>query len=150
MNEQERNALGSRLWDEIAGEVKDGVECPCCRQYVKMYVRKLNSGMVLFLIRLYKADRRAPGGTFNVRDLLPATSKVSTDGAYLPLWGLAEVPAKGYYRITSSGRLFVQNMLRVQQHVVLLCGRFLGFRGKAISIQDACRDRFDLEELLKS
>jgi hypothetical protein len=150
MDEQEINALGARLWAEIAGEVKDGTECPCCRQYVKMYVRKLNSGMILFLIRLYKADRKAPNGTFNVRDLLPATSKVSTDGAYLPYWGFVEIPAKGYYQITSSGRLFVQNMLKAPQHVVLLCGRFLGFKGKAISIQDACRDHFELEELLKS
>ena len=31
-----------------------GVACPVCDQYVRIYMRKLNSGMALFLIGLYK------------------------------------------------------------------------------------------------
>lgn len=37
-----------------AVKIGEAIECPCCKQMVKIYKRKLNSGMAKALLLIYK------------------------------------------------------------------------------------------------
>ena len=50
---EDSDSLGTaREW--LRSQAKDGARCPCCRQYVKVYRRKLNSSMSRALMIMYR------------------------------------------------------------------------------------------------
>lgn len=70
---------------------EQGVECPCCTQFVKLYHRKLNTGVTLFLIGLYKLDPNG-GEYFHAKQVLEKIGGFTTsrDYAILEHWKLIE------------------------------------------------------------
>ena len=40
--------------EHLRNNFEEGIDCPCCGQFVKLYKRKLNSGMAATLIRIVK------------------------------------------------------------------------------------------------
>lgn len=129
--------------------------CPCCHQLVKLYRRKLHTEMALFLIKLVKAYQKSPRW-YSTRELLPATAKSATDGAYLTRWGLVEkLPSMnssggkaGMYRPTSKGIEFALGQDFVPSHVHILCGKVVGFSETVTNIQQCLGRKFNYSELM--
>ena len=133
-----------------------GVFCPCCNQFVKLYKRKLNSGMAITLIRMYKHN---PYGWINVKDYLRENSfRNNHDWTLLGHWGLIEENNKppdnggktlGEWRITPKGREFVLNHIKVPKRVMMYNNSIYGFEGGQISIIEALGSKFNYHELMR-
>jgi hypothetical protein len=136
-----------------------GVPCPCCKQFVKLYPRKLTSAMAYALILIYRHHQTEGsfGAFFHVENhfkLLDIPSSIRGDFPKLRYWGLIEqqiinnavIPA--YYRITALGIQFVKEVASVSKISLLYNNTFYGFEGPEITIKDALKDKFNYSELM--
>jgi hypothetical protein len=127
----------------------DGITCPTCDQYAKVYRRNINSGMARSLILLY---RQGPGFV-HVPTAIGARSREEGKLAY---WGLAEEEhvvredggRAGWWRITSLGVQFVLGRVSVQKYALVYNGRVLEHDGPPWTIRDALGKRFNYAELM--
>lgn len=143
----------------LAEKWEEGVECPCCHQWVRLYKRKLTSSMVKALKLMYDAPR----GWMHVERYLkeqPIGPSVRGDFPKLRYWGLIEPkPADnpkfpdavepGYYRITDKGIAFVNGAVRVFERVKIYNDKFYGFEGKEIDYNTAKGNQFDIKDVKK-
>lgn len=131
---------------------EQGVECPCCGQFVKLYKRPIHVTMALALINLYKLGD-------GYHHMLTITQDLgltgSGDFAKLRFWGfIDEQPnetdkrTSGFWAITDKGKLFARNLLKVPSSVLLYNNTFQGFEGDHISIVDALKNKFDYQTLI--
>lgn len=137
---QARAALNDAL---VTGEAS---VCPCCDQFVKLYRRKLNAGMAVSLVKLFRSV-----GTSYAH--VPSTvGRESADQALLRYWGLLEEDGSrtGYWRVTALGEQFVLGKVTVRSHVLLYNGRFLGLDGEQVTIQECLGEKFSYLELIHS
>lgn len=136
--------------DELRELVDHGHRCPLCTQFAKVYRRKLNSGMAVSLIRMY---RRAGLGWVNVPDEIGARSR---EEGKLRYWGLVEEAGElrddggraGWWRVTPDGAAFVLLRARVPKYARVYDGRCLGLGGDLVTIRDCLGERFDYGELM--
>lgn len=137
-----------RAW--LREKVHKGTTCPACQQHVKVYRRKLNSGMALSLIVMYRA-----GGTEFVH--LPSTVGArSREEGKLRHWGLVEEADSkrpdggrpGFWRVTELGEDFVLGRVEVPRYADIYNGAGLGLSGDFIGIREALGDQFDYSELM--
>lgn len=145
--------------DELRELVHDGHECPCCRQYAKVYRRKLNHVPAAALIALYRvAGREFAHLPTIIRERHP---EFANQGGYTVLsqhWGLIEEERArredggraGYWRVTVDGELFIRNQFDVPSHVELYDDRVMKFRGSRVRITDCLGKKFDYRELMDS
>ncbi len=131
---------------------EEGVKCPCCTQEVKLYKYKINKGMALVLIQMYKSKNE---WIHPIKDL----KTINGDYAKLRFWGLVESSsdqpeddkkANGFWRVTEKGKKFVNNTLRVKEKALLFNNKNYGFIGNDISITDALGNKFNYAELMNS
>lgn len=130
--------------------VDDGHECPCCRQFAKVYRRRIHAGMARDLIRF---DRAAGDDWAHLPTAVPVRGG---DFCKLRYWGLVEEEIArredggraGFWRMTEAGALFVRERVRVPSHVRLYDGRKLGLDGDLVSIRDCLPNPFDYDELM--
>lgn len=134
----------------------DGVECPCCGQFAKVYRRKLNSAMAQALAAFYERM-----GASDEYVHVPSTtdmSRLGGDWAKLAHWGLIEEKPSdrddgskhaGWWRITELGRRFVRDEVRIPSHALLFNQQLLGMdESSTIGIRQALGDKFDYAELM--
>ena len=139
----------------------DGVECPCCDQYCKLYKRGIHTSMARFLIWLYRTGLGEPDRRFFHIGEWPTSEDrflSAGDAAKLRYWELiAEKPkdpndttrrTSGYWRITERGIAFVCGELRVPAHVFLFDGRVQGWDEETITIRDALGKNFNYAKLM--
>lgn len=105
----------------VKKNVHNGILCPCCNKYVRVYKRKLHAEMARFLINLIKVYA-VKQDWVNVREVITTNTKRSTDGSYLVHWGLVvkHEDWTGYYRPTVEGVQFALGKIAVPKHVFLL------------------------------
>lgn len=140
----------ARDWTRQRAET--GVTCPVCTQKVKVYRRKINSGMARSLIAMYVIART---DWVHVPTQIGSRSREEGKLAY---WGLVEESQTarddggraGWWRVTSKGEAFVQQQLNVPSHARVYDGRVLGLVGEATSIVDALGAKFSYSELMGS
>lgn len=133
---------------------ENGVECPACGQNVKVYKRKLNSGMAYFLINLYKLNKKDPENYFHASNVLGKS--FSMDYAVLRHWKLIEEKPNddktkrksGYWKITDQGKDFVKGLISVRTHVHLYNNHVVGFSDENLDIETALGNKFNYKELL--
>lgn len=138
---------------------KEGVVCPCCSQFVKLYKRKLNSNMAIVLYRIFREGEI----WIKVEDFL-RVNKIHTghDWALLRNWGLLEEKPKedtdykdskvsGYWRITDKGMDFVFNAIRVPKHITMFNNKFYGYADAAetVCFKDCIGNNFNYNELMR-
>jgi|ERR1700679_3642900 len=124
-----------------------GAVCPCCNRFTKTYKRKLNSGMALSLITLYKRFGRNPV-RIN-KELSRGGMGLAGEYAKLRYWGLLEkTEDTGRWRVTETGEAFVLNQISVPKHVLLRNRKFLGLTGVLITVETALGDKFSYRELM--
>ena len=119
---------------------KKGVNCPCCGQFVKLYKRKLNSGMAIALFHIYKQ-----GSWINVKDYMRKNSLPNNhDWTLLRYWGLIEESAdkvdeskknNGVWRITEKGAKFIEKKITVNSHILLYNNKFTGYSDTSTDIE---------------
>lgn len=132
--------------EQLKQNIRKGEICPCCKQMVKMYSRKINSGMVLFLIGLYKLTKRNGrqyfSNTFVMHEMnLTATS---LDYSVLKHFGLmsenfntdTKKKKSGEWIITNLGIDFIEGKVSITENVLLYNNRVNGFEGKDIFIKE--------------
>jgi hypothetical protein len=148
----------------LRSHVRTGAVCPCCKQFAKVYRRKITSTMALGLVQVHKYFENYPDGWLHVRSFLSdrrsTASLIALGGGEfgkLVHWSLVEaMPGdrsdgakhNGFYRITEKGHLFVQGEITVPRYVYIYDSRRLGFSEELISIHEALGDRFNYEELM--
>lgn len=140
---------------------EEGVECPCCKQYVKLWKRKLNSSMAHGLILISKKLNGVnTEDWFNMEDYfkeLPVPATLRGDMPKLRHWGLLEKKDGvkedgnknvGLYKITNKGMLFVTGLITVPERSKLYNQKFYGHEGEFINIKTALGNKFNYGELM--
>ena len=141
----------------VSSHVDEGVECPCCGQFCKLYKRKLNSGMARILIWLVK-EWTKNHDWINVPETAPVFVRRSNEVSRLALWDLVtESPTEdktrrnsGLWKPTKEGRLFVANRSRVPSHVFIFDNSIYGWGTESVSVVDALGKNFNYQELMNS
>ena len=155
---QPLNSAREALMDQL----HEGVVCPCCDQYAKVYRRKLNSGMVRALIWLVRQSGQSttPGSAFPWTDV-PATAPTwvqrSRELPKLAYWEMIEQrwndadPTKrcsGIWRPTRAGERFARSEVPVSSHVYVYNGSVVGRSDRNTWVREALGVRFDYGELM--
>ena len=138
--------------DALREHAAKGERCPLCKQYVKVYRRKLNAGMVRWLIRFH----RATGGSgkwihaTHVKLDGEPVSEVGCEYSKLAHWGLIEQHPErsGLWRETVDGMAFAMNQWTVLSHAVIYDNRCLRLDGDPVKIIEALGAKFDYWELM--
>ena len=136
-----------------------GCDCPCCGQFVKLYKRKLNSGMARNLIRIHRESK--DGKYIHVEDTLRRYKDHSGhDWALLRFWELIEEKPEhsesekknsGEWRLTYKGRQFVLSRIRVPMRILMYNNKFRGYDDNGtIDIVQALGNNFNYRELIES
>lgn len=147
--------------------IREGVNCPCCGQFVKLYRRPINSSMAWTLVLIYRYYKdRLLDEWLHVETYMKGlpgipASLVGGDFSKLRYWGILEAKydtpetlddpdtrRAGYYRITQKGIDFVLGKITVPRHVYLFNREVHGFSPELISIEDAFKDRYDYRRLM--
>lgn len=139
--------------DWLDEHVADGVTCPCCGQFAKEYVRKLNRGMAEALIRMFLVS----GSDWQDKTLtLKGFGPAARDESLLRHWGLLEEDHRpradggraGWWRVTGRGAEFVLGRITVLSHVRLYDNEFRGLEGHSVVIDECLGEGFHRAELL--
>lgn len=145
--------------DELRKRVQHGHECPCCKQFAKVYKRRLNHVPAAALIALYReAGREFAHLPTIVKRRLP---QFANQGGYTVLsahWKLIEEERAsrpdggrtGYWRVTTLGEDFILRRASVPSHAELYDDRLLKFYGDPAMIEDCLGKRFNYAELMSS
>jgi hypothetical protein len=134
---------------------QEGAVCPCCSQYVKIYKRKLNSGMARTLVWIVRSTDSYEW--IEVAKKAPKYVLRSNEHGKLAHWGLVEqqpstsAKAKnsGIWRATPDGIEFVYKKIDVPSHVFLYNNKVLRFSDTRTTIEEALGKNFDYQELMK-
>lgn len=139
-----------------------GTNCPCCKQSVKLYKRKLNSGMAYALMIMYRIDRSLPPDGdrfFEAGKEIAKTVDVAIALEYnkLAYWGLIETRTKdsgegnsrsGLWRITQKGKDFVEDRISVPRWVYVYDAAPRKVSEEKTTIKEALGDKFNYAELM--
>lgn len=141
----------AEIQDVLRDLLDDGASCPCCGQLAKIYKRRVNSGMARSLITMW---RRAGTEWAYIPEVIGAKSREEGKLAY---WGLLEEATDkrddggraGWWRITTQGKQFVHNLIKIPRYARIYDGHLLGFTGEYVTIYDALGAKFDYELLMR-
>ena len=154
--------LGRTLADaraEVLANREDGIECPCCNQFAKVYRRTVTSTMARWLIELVRRHRIDGEWQSSSSMWSLSISRGSGDVAKLMYWGLIERDAKdeedtirktsGMWRPTHLGSDFVDGCHSVPRHALIYASALIGFDGDFIGVRDAIGNKFDYSKLMR-
>lgn len=133
---------------------REGVDCPACSQLVKLYKRKLTSGMAKALIRLYLEANKSTTEFIHITQLGHLNGG---EFAQLKRWGLIlDEPnddttkrTSGMWSITKKGVSFVQGKLEVPKYIFTYNMLNIEVSEEKTDIRDALGNKFDYEELMQ-
>jgi len=135
----------------------EGVICPCCEGYVRLYRRKLNSNMARSLIKLYLATETT-GSEWIHSSAFGVEAIGGGDYGKLKFWGLIQLQANkdnpkkhtsGMWRITNSGINFVTRRTAEKKYCLIYNDTCYGFEGPVINIDEALGEHFNYSELMR-
>lgn len=141
----------ARAW--LNERVREGVRCPCCTQFAKIYRRSITSTSVRGLVALYRA-----GGTVEFCHWPTVMQRKQADETKLVYWGLVEEAREvrpdggraGWWRVTPLGEAWLRGRVTVPKYARIFDSQCLGLEGVAVSAKQALGKRFDLAELMAS
>lgn len=160
MNKPTSDSLLHEVHAYIRENYEEGCACPACGQLVKLYRRKLNSGMARILIRFYQVDQTKPDDDKWImvsRELLSARiNPTNMEYSKLAHWNLIEsrgdegdnTKSAGYWRLTELGRQFVLGQKTVPKRVLLYNGKVQGYDLETTTIEESLGNKFNYTELM--
>lgn len=131
--------------------IDDGVRCPCCTQFTKVYRRTIHSTMARELITFY---RQAGQDWLYLPGSVMARGGDTVKCRY---WGLIEEDnavrddgssRTGWWRVTPFGAAWIEDRTVVIRYARVYDGRCLGLVGEPFGIRDALGKKFDYRELM--
>ncbi len=137
-----------------------GIECPCCRQFAKIYKRKLNATMAYAHVLVYRHFQVPRGDEWlHVPQLLNGHGVVARGGDWskLSFWGLLEEHPEdrddgckhaGMWRLTDAGRRFAAAVETVPKHLYFYNGQLIALSDERTFIREALGNRFHYDELM--
>lgn len=139
----------AKAW--LRKHVEEGARCPCCNQMAKVYRRKVNSGMAVALIAMWRT------AAFDWQHIATTLENRHADEAKLRYWGLIEEGDErredggraGWWRMTEKGRAFVRGLITIPKYARVYDSRLISLEGPEVSIRDALTDKFDYDELMR-
>jgi len=144
----------------LRANFEKGVECPCCGQYVRQYKRKLNSGMVLFLIGLCRLSHREMPMFFSIKEIMNEMNLTVTSLDYSVMKHFKLITPRiseggkkdsGKWMITQEGLRFVLwPDHTIPKHVFLYNNKRQGVSDEKITIREALGEKFNYEELMSN
>jgi hypothetical protein len=135
--------------DYLNENYMEGCHCPACGQNVKLYKRKLNSGMARVLVAMHKNTN----SFFHIKDYLRKNNIRNThDWTLLKHWKMIEKCKEndGHWRITHTGTMFVECKMIANKHIFILNNQFKKYSNEGTNIIEALGDHFDYKELMDS
>ena len=144
---------------ELREKLEKGAHCDICRQYVRMYKKRLSSTAVLMMIRLYWLEENTSEPYHHLNDLMRGFSISGCgDFATSRFWGLVEeMPnddpkkkASGMWSLTETGKSFVLGAARVRSHAKIYNAKCYGLVNDYIDVREALKDKFNYEELMQN
>lgn len=160
MAPQPQPSKGPHLFElraEVMAQIEDGITCPCCGQYCRLYKRKLNAPMACALIWLVLRKTDTKKDWINIHESpLFQGRRVGGDFAKLEHWRLIESKlnedetkrCSGLWRPTEKGVAFVEKRITVPAKVHLYNNVIHGWSEEHITIIDALGEKFDYGELM--
>jgi hypothetical protein len=148
--------------DLVRDNLREGLVCPCCEQFAKVYKRKLNGAMAASLVliaRHFKHSTEWLHVENYLKELPGIPASLRGDFAKLRYWGLIErmegeredgSNRVGYYRITPLGKDFVEGRVKVPGHVYLFNSECIGHSDETLHIGEALGTAFDYAELMSA
>ncbi len=141
----------ARAW--LREQRVDGVRCPCCTQFAKIYKRPINSQQTRALILLYRLRGREWAHITRVDKSLEGNGG---DISKLRYWGLVEEADEtrpdggraGWWRITARGEQWLHGQLLVPKFAYIFDTRLLELDGPPTSVRTALGTKFNYEELM--
>ncbi len=142
---------------ELRKVAAKGGRCPCCNQFVKVYRRKLNSGMAKALIKFYLFECQGERGRWiHWREASGHIEQFCAEYSKLAYWGLlepmphieGEKKSSGMWRVTEAGRDWVNVETRVPSHALIYDGKLIRLEGEGITIITVLSNKFDYFELM--
>ena len=138
---------------------EDGVGCPCCKQFVKKYKRKITSAMAYGLIKLVRYNGTTePIHIENFFKGMDVPSSIRGDISKLKYWGfITPVKCKrddgcsrnGYYFLTEKGQMFVRGGYTVPKYIYLFNNKPYGFSDEMVDVKIALGNKFNYKELME-
>ncbi len=144
--------------ERLRKQIENGARCPCCRQYAKIYKRKLHSTMARGLMWLcsrsgdrrnwvnYAADGprwlQSKGGTLATMEHWKLIEPLTNDDD--------AKRTSGIWRPTELGWKFAHGETTVPKYAYIYDNRALYFSTEYISVEDALGSKFDYKELMAS
>ena len=133
-----------------------GCICPCCDRLVKMYKRKLNSGMAQELIALYILSFNDLETKFYHHTNFAKVS--GGELSKLTHWGLVlekqnnvdDKKTSGFWGITEKGIKFVENKINVEKYIFLLDAELISYSKETTNIIESLGNKFNYSELMSS
>ena len=131
--------------------------CPCCGRLVKIYRRKLNSGLSRCMIWLVSEYRKTKTWV-DVTETCPRhVLSSSSDRGLLIHWKLIEKKenyddskrTSGIWIPTQKGMDFVDNKISVPSHVVLVDNKVIGWSDEQVKITRTLGSKFNYTELMQ-
>jgi len=135
----------------------DGMRCPCCQRWGKVYGYKVSANMSRALIWLY--GKAGDGSWVNIQTESPAWVLRTKTLSTLKHWGLIErkpkeedvdVKHSGIWRITTSGVLFVNNNLSMPKKVFIFDDTIQGYSKDYVTIVDCLGSDFSYSEIMNT
>jgi len=147
----------------VQRHLHDGVSCPACGQFCKVYKRPINSTMAFALCRIYQHFAKYPNHVWlHIPQFLTQVRHASLSGGdvvKLRYWGLIERVAGtrddgsdriGCYRITEVGKQFVEGRVAVPKYVYLYNQLLLRLSEEMTTIREALGEKFKYDELMRT
>lgn len=134
--------------------VRDGVSCPCCEQYARVYRRKVTDRTGRMMIAMWhKADL----DWVHLPSINGSSDFTGHSGEHsiAQFWNLmerdAEQARRGFWRLTEHGRDFIHRRVLIPKYAEVYDGRLIGLveDSEMIDIVDVLGTRFDYEDLMR-
>lgn len=143
----------------VESRLEDGVICPCCNRFTKVYKRRMNATMVRSLIWLVKASDEWREWV-DVPNAAPKWILRSNQLPTLRWWGLVERLTKeaakannmtkhsGFWRPTQKGIDFANSNTLVPEFVLTLNGEPQNFVGPEVTVAECLGTKFNYAEIM--
>ena len=138
--------------ETVSAARDEGIVCPCCDQFVRVYKRKITHAMAEGLIKVFHESRHEE---CYIPDVL--SERESADFAKLRYWGLiVPVPhpredgsmRNGCWQVTFRGAAWIKNVNVVPKFKYVFNSEVIGSEGPNVSIVDTVGHGFRYDELM--
>jgi hypothetical protein len=142
----------------VQAHLDDGVECPCCKGFVRRYKRKFNATMSRSLIWLVRAWETNGNNWVDVPKTAPRWLVRSNQLPTVRWWGMVERPPSGdsaqkhsgLWRPTQKGVDFAHGLIKVPERAVTFHGVVEDLVGQDVSVKETLGTKFDYGELMSA